>query len=85
MKFAPKAPDVERRISSRIFPTYSGGAATIPLTIPRPPASATAAARRGVASFPIPACCNGTVHPSSSVNLVRSIATPRPDVCPRGA
>src|SRR5213593_3771833 len=76
MKFAPNAPDVDRRRPSRIFATYSGGAAPIPLTIPSPPASATAAARAGEAILPIPACCNGTVHPSNSVNFVWSIATP---------
>src|SRR3989441_399920 len=69
-------PDVARRRPSRIFATYSGGAAPIPLTIPSPPASATAAARAGEAILPIPACCNGTVQPSNSVNFVWSIATP---------
>src|SRR5207247_385542 len=73
MKFAPNAPDVERRRPSRTFATYSGGAAPMPLTIPRPPASATAVAKAGEAILPIPACCNGTVHPSNSVNFVRSI------------
>src|SRR3989449_10506382 len=79
MKFAPNAPDVERRRPSRILGTYSGGRAPIPLPIPRPPASATAAASAGEATLPIPACCNGTVHPSNSVNLVWSNATPSDD------
>src|SRR2546427_2883499 len=79
MKFAPNAPDVERCKPSRIFATYSGGAAPIPLTIPRPPASATAAANAGEAIFPMPACCNGTVHPSNSVNFVWSMPFPSDD------
>src|SRR5207249_774123 len=73
---AEERPEAERARPSRIFATYSGGAAPIPLTIPSPPASATAAASAGEASLPIPACCNGTVHPTNSVNRVRSIATP---------
>src|SRR5204863_249837 len=48
----------------------AGGDAPMPLTIPRPPASATAVAKAGEAILPIPACCNGTVHPSNSVNFV---------------
>src|SRR3989449_10832793 len=79
MKFAPNAPDVERRRPSRIFATYSGGAAPIPLTTPSPPAPDAAAASAGEATLPIPACCNGTVHPSNSVNFVWSNATPSDD------
>jgi hypothetical protein len=41
--------------------------------MPNPPASATAAANRGVANPPIGACCNGTEQPTNSVNRVLSI------------
>src|SRR5436190_23900906 len=44
-------------------------------TMPSPPALATAAARRGVASAPRPACCIGTEQPTNSVNLVLSIVS----------
>ena len=45
------------------------------LTMPRPPASATAAASAGVATPPIPACWIGTRQPTSSVKAVLSIVT----------
>src|SRR5207302_50557 len=43
-------------------------------SMPSPPALETAAASSGVVTPPMPACCSGTVHPTSSVNFVVSMA-----------
>ena len=48
------------------------------LTMPSPPAFATAAASSGVATPPMPACWIGTRQPTRSVKAVDSIASAPP-------
>src|SRR5689334_17795899 len=72
--FSPTGPAVLAVSASSAVPTSSAGMNTR-LTMPRPPASATAAASPGVATPPIPACWIGTRQPTSSVKAVLSTMT----------
>src|SRR5690348_2376761 len=72
--FSPTGPAVLAASASSAAPTSSAGMNTR-LTMPRPPASATAAASAGVATPPIPACWIGTRQPTSSVKAVLSTMT----------
>ena len=67
---------LSRRASSSCAATISGGS-PVTDTIPSPPASATAAAKRGLAQPPIGACWMGTVQPTRSVKRVLSIVALR--------
>src|SRR5687768_15367652 len=72
-KLAPIGPDDRTRVSSSRASMVSG-VSPVTVTMPSPPAFATAAANRGVAQLPIGACWIGTRHPTSSVNRVVSMA-----------
>src|SRR5215212_5322923 len=71
-KCAPIGPLLSWRAWSSCATTTSGGS-PVTDTMPSPPASATAAARRGLAQPPIGACWIGTVQPTRSVKRVLSI------------
>src|SRR5215472_1583742 len=71
-KFIPTSPLVCLARASSPAATASAGCSTM-LTMPRPPASATAAASSGVATPPMPACWIGTWHPTRSVKAVVNI------------
>ena len=67
-RLIPNTPEVIALSRSSMSAVSSVGT-----TMPRPPASATAAASCRVATFAIPACCSGTRQPTSLVNAVSSM------------
>ena len=71
MKFTPKGLSVRAHSRSSWLESEAGvnPGWAIP-SIPRPPASDTAAANSGGETAPIPACWIGIVQPTNSVNLV---------------
>src|SRR5438270_1650407 len=71
-KFTPTGAFVRAAMSSNDA-SRSEVAMPAPPSMPSAPAAETAAARSALATPPMPACCRGRSHPTSSVNLVVTI------------
>ena len=78
MKLTPNGLSVSKRVRSRRSASVAGVSPgrAVP-SIPRAPASDTAATNSGGEPAPMPACWIGTAQPTSSVNLVAIIVASR--------